>query len=127
VVTSEIVPPSDGRILLRVSGDPDPDPVPVPPPPAPKPRLYQNEPNPFNPSTRIRFELSHDEHVHLAIYDIAGRLVRTLVNRRLAGGGTSSVTWNGTDRWGQRVRSGIYFYRITTPTFSETRKLTLLM
>lgn len=127
VVTSEIVPPSDGRILLHVSGDPDPDPVPVPPPPAPKPRLYQNEPNPFNPSTRIRFELSHDEHVHLAIYDIAGRLVRTLVNRRLAGGGTSSVTWNGTDRWGQRVRSGIYFYRITTPTFTETRKLTLLM
>jgi len=129
-VTTETVPPSDGRILLRVQDpgpDPDPDPAPIPPPPAPKARLYQNEPNPFNPSTRIRFELSRDEHVHLAVYDIAGRLVRTLLNRRMAGGGTSSVLWNGTDRWGQRVRSGIYFYRITTPTFTDTRKLTLLM
>jgi len=128
VVTMESVPPSDGRILLRVQGPgPDPDPDPVPPPPGAQSRLFQNEPNPFNPSTRIRFVLGRDEHVHLAVYDIAGRLVCTLLNRRMAAGGTSSVDWNGTDRWGQQVRSGVYFYRITTPTFSETRKLTLLM
>lgn len=123
-VTSETVPPSDGRILLRVSGN---SPQPSPPPPAPRSDLQQNEPNPFNPSTRIRFRLSRDEHVYLAIYDAAGRLVRTLLDRRMAAGGESSVLWNGTDRFNRRVRSGVYYYRIETPSFSETRKMTLLM
>lgn len=123
-VTVETVPPSDGRILLRAT---DPGPQPSPPPPAPRSTLEQNEPNPFNPSTRIRFRLGRDEHVHLAIYDGAGRLVRTLLDRTMAGGGESSVRWDGTDRFNRRVRSGIYYYRITTPSFTESRKMTLLM
>ena len=119
-VTSEVVPPSDGRIFLR-----DPNPSPAPEPPAAQSKLHQNEPNPFNPSTRIRFELSQDEHVHLAVYDLAGRLVRTLLNKPMVRG-SSSIVWDGTDHAGRHLRSGVYFYRITTPTFLDTRKLTLL-
>jgi hypothetical protein len=120
LVSSEVLQPSDGRILLTAS-----TPAPAPPP-VPETLLQQNEPNPFNPSTRIRYKLSRDEPVHLAVYDIAGRLVRTLVDRRLPGGIERTVTWDGTDRWGQTVRSGVYFYRITTPTFTESKKMTLL-
>ena len=119
-VTSESLEPSDGRILLRAS-------IPAPsPPPVPETRLDQNEPNPFNPSTTIRFSLARDEKVHLAVYDLAGRLVRTLVNRRIPGGVERTVVWDGTDRYGVRVRSGVYFYRIETPTFTEMRKMTMI-
>ena len=119
-VTSEVVPPSDGRIFLRLA-----DASPAPLPPEPQSKLHQNEPNPFNPSTRIRFELSQDGPVHLAVYDLAGRLVRTLVNKPMMRG-ANSVVWGGTDHAGRQVRSGVYFYRITTPTFTDTRKLTLI-
>jgi flagellar hook assembly protein FlgD len=86
----------------------------------------QNQPNPFNPTTRIRFRLAKTEHVHLAVYDIAGRLVRTLANKTLPGGQDLGITWDGKNRLGQPMRSGIYVYRITTPSFSESRKMTLL-
>jgi hypothetical protein len=120
LVTSELLQPSDGRILLNAS-------VPAPaPPPIPETLLAQNEPNPFNPSTRIRYKLSRDEDVHLAVYDIAGRLVRTLVDRRMGGGTERTVTWDGTDRWGRQVQSGVYFYKVSTPTFTVTKKMTLL-
>jgi len=119
-VTSEVVAPSDGRILLRLQ-----DASPAPLPPAPQSKLHQNEPNPFNPTTRIRFELGQDEFVHLAIYDLAGRLVRTLLNQA-ALHGSNSVVWDGKDHAGRRMRSGVYLYRITTPTFTDTRKLTLI-
>ncbi len=120
VVTSETLAPSDGRILLNGS-------LPAPaPPPVITSRLDQNAPNPFNPTTSIRYRLAQDEHVYLAIYDISGRLVRILVNRRVPGGIDRSATWNGKDRLGTRVRSGVYFYRLTTPSFTETKKLTLV-
>jgi hypothetical protein len=120
LVTTETLAPSDGRILLRSS-------TPAPPPPAaPRLVLRQNEPNPFNPTTRIRFTLGQSAHARLAVYDIAGRLVRVLVNRRLPGGVERTVTWNGTDRAGLPVRSGVYFYRLTTATETRIRKMTLL-
>jgi hypothetical protein len=120
LVISETLAPSDGRILLNGS-----TPAPAPPP-VPQTRLDQNEPNPFNPSTRIRYSVARDEKVHLAIYDLAGRLVRTLVNRRVPGGVERTVVWDGTDRFGVRVRSGVYFYRIATPTFAQSRKMTMI-
>jgi hypothetical protein len=120
-VTQETLVPSDGRILLTSTGTPPPTPRPLA-----QTLLLQNQPNPFNPVTRIRFRLAKDEHVHLAVYDIAGRLVRTLVNRNLTGGVEHGVTWNGKNRLGVPERSGIYIYRITTPSFSESRKMTLL-
>ena len=70
--------------------------------------------------------VSQSEKVHLAVYDIAGRLVRTLVNRQVPGGAERAVVWDGNDRFGVRVRSGVYYYRIVTPTFTHTRKMTMI-
>jgi M6 family metalloprotease-like protein len=88
--------------------------------------LSQNFPNPFNPATTIQYSVAEgDGMVSLAVYDVGGRLVRTLVDGRQTGG-SKSVTWNGTNDRGQRVSSGIYFYRMIAPGFSQTRKMVLL-
>jgi hypothetical protein len=120
-VSVEAVPASDARILLRT-----PQSTPAPPPSPVRARLEQNQPNPFNPSTHIRFSLDLTEAVELSVYDVAGRLVKTLVKRTMPGGIEHGVTWNGTDRFGVRVPSGVYFYRIETPSFRQIRKMTLL-
>lgn len=80
------------------------------PPPGPA-RLMQNTPNPFNPRTRIGFELSRATRVRLEIYDVAGRSVRTLVDARLPAG-THAAWWDGRDDGGVAAASGIYFYRL---------------
>ncbi|RMF69146.1 MAG: T9SS C-terminal target domain-containing protein [Calditrichaeota bacterium] len=74
-------------------------------------RLYQNYPNPFNPATRIEFDLPEDGQVVLRIYDILGREVVTLLNGKLRAG-HRAVVWDGRDRRGLRVGSGIYVYRL---------------
>lgn len=119
-VTSETLAPSDGRILLTTAA-----PLPAPPPPA-EARLDQNAPNPFNPTTRIRYQVTKNERVFIAVYDLRGRLVRTLVNRVVPGGVERSVTWNGLDRFGMRVPSGVYYYRMVTPSITQCKKLTLI-
>lgn len=89
-------------------------------------KLYQNVPNPFNPSTKIRFDVPMGGgHVKLEIYDAAGRRIRTLVNN-FETAGTKVITWNGKNHDGAPVASGLYFYRLSAPGFSETRKLVLL-
>jgi hypothetical protein len=87
--------------------------------------LEQNHPNPFNPSTVIGYEIASDANVTLAIYDVTGKLVRTLVNE-FQMKRAYNVTWDGRDNMGTPVASGAYFYRLETPTFTETRKLLLL-
>jgi len=92
--------------------------------------LHQNYPNPFNPSTVIRFEVpgrgsGEAGIVQLAVYDIMGRRVRTLVSGRMVPG-PHSVVWDGTNRRGSRVSSGIYFYRIVCGDWSESRKMVIL-
>ncbi|RKX20261.1 MAG: hypothetical protein DRP51_06005 [Candidatus Zixiibacteriota bacterium] len=87
--------------------------------------LSQNYPNPFNPATTIRFSLETKAHVRLSVYDILGRKITTLINEELPSG-NHSITWNGKDYKGNEVASGIYFYRIETDSFSETRKMVLL-
>jgi glucose/arabinose dehydrogenase len=90
------------------------------------PTLYQNVPNPFNPSTNISFNVgANDARVSLEIYDLAGRLVRNLVDQELAAG-PHSFPWNGTDDRGRRVESGVYLYRLTLDGLATTRKMTLL-
>lgn len=119
-LTSEIVPPWDGRILLR------PDIIlGVEMQPVPRGKLQQNAPNPFNPGTRIDFQLLVPEKVRVAVYDIRGRLVRVLFDAPLPAG-DAAVTWDGTDRMHRPVRSGSYIYRLETPSFSESKKMTLL-
>jgi M6 family metalloprotease-like protein len=81
--------------------------------------LSQNYPNPFNPSTSIRYEIAEGGHVLLAVYDVLGREVATLVNERKPAG-TYAVQFSGSG-----LASGIYFCRLTAGTLIETRKLVL--
>jgi hypothetical protein len=120
VVTSETVPPSDARILLSGSHPT------AAPPPAPVAQFLDNQPNPFNPTTRIRYAVDRDELVQLCVYDLAGRLLRTLVNEPVRGGVEHNVAWDGRDGRGVRLPSGVYMCRITTPSFSAAHKMILL-
>ncbi len=87
--------------------------------------LHQNVPNPFNPSTVIRFDLPRAAHVGLHIYDVSGRLVRTLVDTEMDAG-CKEIHWDGRDGGGRRVASGIYFYRLVAGNFVQTKKMVLL-
>ena len=88
--------------------------------------LFQNLPNPFNPTTVIRFDLAHAGQVELRVFDVAGRLVKTLANAKFDAKAGHAVTWNGLDDDGRRVPSGIYFYRLVTDDFASTRKMIVL-
>ena len=87
--------------------------------------LHQNHPNPFNPSTTISFSLKSRGHANLAVYDVAGRLVRVLIDGVMEAG-PRDVTWDGRDNAGRGVASGVYFYRLEAGEFIETRKMVLL-
>jgi hypothetical protein len=87
--------------------------------------LFQNQPNPFSPETRITFDLPHAGPVNLSIFRVDGRLTRRLVkDARQAGGYT--VIWDGRDDSGERVASGIYFYQLIAPGVDESRRMILL-
>jgi hypothetical protein len=89
--------------------------------------LAQNYPNPFNPTTTIHYLIENRTHVSLKIYDVSGRLVRTLVNGMKNPLTTGfSVTWNGANQAGQQVASGVYFYRLTAGDFEQTKKMILM-
>jgi hypothetical protein len=87
--------------------------------------LYQNVPNPFNPSTRIDFTLDAAGPVSLRIYDISGRLVRTLVDG-VRPAKSYTEEWNGWDELGNEVASGVYFVRLTAGSGTLTRKAVLV-
>ena len=87
--------------------------------------LYAAAPNPFNPRTTIRFDLPRTGAVTLAVYDVSGRKVRTLVDGPV-GAGARAITWDGKDAAGHDVGSGIYLYRLETDRFRQTRKMALL-
>ncbi len=87
--------------------------------------VTHNFPNPFNPSTAIQYALGRSGPVSLSIYDLRGRLVRTLVNEEQAAG-DYTVVWQGRDDEGRQLGSGVYFYRIDAPGISERRKMVML-
>lgn len=88
--------------------------------------LYQNVPNPFSPTTVILFDVpERGGKVELRIYDVAGRLVRTLVDE-VKTPGAKRATWDGRNDHGDPVSTGVYFYRMKAPGFNETRKMILL-
>jgi hypothetical protein len=121
VVTTEVVPPSDGRILLRNSNPTDAGPE--------EPRrgvLWRSEPNPFRPSTEIHFAVEQAGVVRLEIFDVAGRRVRTLLDRQVEAGVEQRVRWDATDGEGRKIPAGVYFARLITPDAERTQKLTLL-
>jgi hypothetical protein len=88
-------------------------------------RLYQNHPNPFNPSTQIRYQLSISSHVKIAVYNTMGKIVKTLANEYQTAG-FRSVKWDGKNNNKQKVSSGVYFYSIQSGEFSSTKKMILL-
>ncbi len=88
-------------------------------------RLSQNFPNPFNPTTEIHFSLDGEAEVQLHIYDISGRLVRTITDRKMMPGAYVEY-WDGRDRFGEKVASGVYFYRLKAGGKVLTRKMVVL-
>ena len=87
--------------------------------------LHQNYPNPFNPITSLRYDLPNDGLVNITIYDMMGRIVKTLVNSSQTAG-FKSVQWNATNDRNEPVSAGLYLYTIQAGELRQTRKMVLL-
>jgi len=87
--------------------------------------LHQNYPNPFNPTTAIRYDLPNQSQVMIAIYDVTGRKIRTLVSKQEEPG-YRSVIWNGHNDAGSQVGTGLYIYTIRAGNYFKTRKMLLV-
>jgi len=87
--------------------------------------LYNNYPNPFNPVTTLRYDLPEDALVNITIYDIMGRIVRTLINSQ-QNAGFKSIQWNATNDAGSPLSAGLYLYKIQADNLVQTRKMVLL-
>jgi hypothetical protein len=85
------------------------------------PTTAENYPNPFNPATRISFDLPQDSKVNLVVYDLLGREVKRLVNNEFKVAGTYTYDFNAAS-----LSSGMYFYMINAGKFSETKRMVLL-
>ena len=90
-----------------------------------KDEVYGNYPNPFNPTTAIKFSLAKESNVEVVIYNIKGQKVKSLLNEN-RNAGPNSVVWNGTDDSEKSVGSGVYFYKIKTSSFSQINKMIML-
>jgi hypothetical protein len=88
-------------------------------------RLKGNHPNPFNPETTISFELKQRTQVSLKIYNLRGQLICSLLDDQIDAG-NHSIVWNGTDRHGKTVSSGIYYYRLQVADYKATRSMVLM-
>jgi hypothetical protein len=88
-------------------------------------KLMQNSPNPFNPSTAIKFQLPVNSVVTLKVYDMLGKEIATLLNESRQAG-SHIIYWNGKDNNGNSVSSGIYLYKLTAGSYTETRKMNFL-
>ena len=82
-------------------------------------------PNPINPDCQIRYALPKDAEVNLSVYNVLGQKVKTLVEEYQAAG-HKTVRWDGTDDNGDKVASGIYFYRIQAGESTDTKKMILM-
>ncbi len=89
-------------------------------------RLSQNVPNPFNPQTTIAFDLPQPARVSLSVYDLSGRLVRSLLRGESMEPGRRSVVWNGKDDAGQQVATGVYLYAIDAGGRRDTKRMLLI-
>lgn len=87
--------------------------------------LFQNQPNPFSPETRIAFDLPTAGPVELTIYSVNGRVIRRLL-KDARDIGPQSVRWDGRDDAGLKVGSGTYFYKLVAPGVDESRRMILL-
>jgi hypothetical protein len=88
-------------------------------------KLYQAYPNPFNPVTNISFHLDKPTTISLAVYDISGKLIKTIFNNQKFSGYTT-IQWNGTDKFQNEVSSGIYIYALKSSEFNISKKMILI-
>ena len=88
-------------------------------------KLHSAYPNPFNPVTTLNYDLPEDELVNITIYDMMGRVVKTLINDQQTAG-YKSIQWNATNKTGQPVSTGVYLYTIQAGEFRQTKKMVLL-
>ena len=88
-------------------------------------RLYQNFPNPFNPETKIRFQLPENSQIELRIFNTLGQEIRTLINTKYEAG-SYEVRWDGKDKNGNYVSSGVYLYQLKARNFGQVQKMLLL-
>ena len=88
--------------------------------------LHQNYPNPFNPSTSISFALAEDSDVELIIYNIKGERIKSIFNDHIYEDQITTAIWDGTDKTGKQVSSGVYFYKLITDTKDYSRKMLLI-
>ena len=87
--------------------------------------LYQNQPNPFNPVTKLNYDLLENSFVSITIYDMLGNVIKNLINSDQSSG-FKSIQWDATDNQGQSVSAGVYLYSIETKNFRQTKKMILL-
>ncbi|MCH9032855.1 MAG: T9SS type A sorting domain-containing protein, partial [candidate division Zixibacteria bacterium] len=87
--------------------------------------LSQNYPNPFNPTTTIDFNIPKRSNASINIYNMLGQKVKRLINQEYSAG-NYKITWDGTTSNGVRASTGLYFYRLETKDFVETKKMILL-
>ncbi len=87
--------------------------------------LSQNYPNPFNPTTTISFSLPEPSEVTLSVYDVTGRLVKNVVDKGYEAG-IHNVVWDATDNYGQKVATGVYYYRLQANDHVFTKKMMLM-
>ncbi len=87
--------------------------------------LHENYPNPFNPTTQIRFDLPEMSNVNLTIYNMLGQRVKAF-NMESAPAGYHALTWNATNDLGSPVSAGVYLYQLQTKEFVKTKKMVLL-
>jgi flagellar hook assembly protein FlgD len=85
-----------------------------------------NHPNPFNPSTKIKFSIQNESNVEISIYNIKGRKIKQLVHNQLSTG-QHSVVWNGTDNNNEPVSSGVYLYKLNVNCKTEAVKKCMLL
>ena len=88
-------------------------------------RLVQNVPNPFNPITTIAYHVPHESDVSIRVYDVTGRVVRTLVDGSTEPGRHAAI-WDGRNEQGENCGSGVYFCVMETPEYRGSRKTILL-
>jgi flagellar hook assembly protein FlgD len=88
-------------------------------------KIHQNYPNPFNPITFIKYELEMESPVKITIYDMMGRLIKTLLNGSQTAG-YKTIIWNATNDRNEPVSAGLYLYTIEAGHSRETRKMVLL-
>jgi flagellar hook assembly protein FlgD len=114
----ESLPSNEVEVTVTGSGT-DPENIPF------VTNLEGNYPNPFNPTTTIKYSLIENSKVELTIYNLKGQKVKQLIKNQLSTG-QHSVVWNGRDENNKQVASGVYFYKLKTENYEKIKKMILI-